>query len=359
MASKKAKAAKARRDRRGGNGASLRPAADRGRGPARQPARLLRRGDATPTTAPPARSGPPTCSRTRSCRRTCATASENLRAATDALREPEKKDSSTLRPAAPDRVRRRDPGARPERGPAQGRCSTSCSAPRRSSSTARRPPRRPRRRAPPPPEHARPQPNRRPGASSAASARAASSTRCARASPRAGSPARRSSGSPREAGVSRGLLHYYFGTKERLLVEVVRRDSEIRVSRLDAPLAAAAVCRRRPRRPRLQPPRPDRERARLLRPPLRALHRRAAATPRCGARWPSCSARREPRSPTALESKDAEGVISLRFGAEATVSYLFAIADGYAVQALSDPDRDHAAVLEAGREAARHLLVAD
>ena len=30
----------------------------------------------------------------------------------------------------------------------------------------------------------------------------------------------------REAGVSRGLLHYYFGTKERLLVEVVRRDAE-------------------------------------------------------------------------------------------------------------------------------------
>ena len=34
----------------------------------------------------------------------------------------------------------------------------------------------------------------------------------------------------REAGVSRGLLHYYFGTKERLLVEVVRRDAEIRGS---------------------------------------------------------------------------------------------------------------------------------
>src|SRR3954467_3282184 len=36
----------------------------------------------------------------------------------------------------------------------------------------------------------------------------------------------------REAGVSRGLLHYYFGTKERLLVEVVRRDTELRVARL-------------------------------------------------------------------------------------------------------------------------------
>src|SRR6476619_2615827 len=43
----------------------------------------------------------------------------------------------------------------------------------------------------------------------------------------------------REAGVSRGLLHYYFGTKERLLVEVVRRDSGIRVARLDEPLGAA------------------------------------------------------------------------------------------------------------------------
>src|SRR5690349_14487079 len=43
----------------------------------------------------------------------------------------------------------------------------------------------------------------------------------------------------REAGVSRGLLHYYFGTKERLLVEVVRRDTELRVARLDEMLAKA------------------------------------------------------------------------------------------------------------------------
>ena len=42
-----------------------------------------------------------------------------------------------------------------------------------------------------------------------------------------------------EAGVSRGLLHYYFGTKERLLVEVVRRDTELRVARLDEALAKA------------------------------------------------------------------------------------------------------------------------
>src|SRR3977135_395029 len=42
-----------------------------------------------------------------------------------------------------------------------------------------------------------------------------------------------------EAGVSRGLLHYYFGTKERLLVEVVRHDSDVRMRRLEDSLASA------------------------------------------------------------------------------------------------------------------------
>ena len=43
----------------------------------------------------------------------------------------------------------------------------------------------------------------------------------------------------REARVSRGLLHYYFGTKERLLAEVVRRDCELRMVALDEQLADA------------------------------------------------------------------------------------------------------------------------
>src|SRR5215213_8053016 len=42
----------------------------------------------------------------------------------------------------------------------------------------------------------------------------------------------------REAGVSRGLLHYYFGTKERLLAEVVRRDCDLRMKRLSETVAA-------------------------------------------------------------------------------------------------------------------------
>jgi AcrR family transcriptional regulator len=43
----------------------------------------------------------------------------------------------------------------------------------------------------------------------------------------------------REAGVSRGLLHYYFGSKERLLVEVAKRDSEVRFAAMAAQLERA------------------------------------------------------------------------------------------------------------------------
>src|SRR5438093_2606535 len=46
----------------------------------------------------------------------------------------------------------------------------------------------------------------------------------------------------RAAGVSRGLLHYYFGSKERLLVEVVRRHSEHRLELLDEQLGGARTA---------------------------------------------------------------------------------------------------------------------
>src|SRR4030088_1106876 len=46
----------------------------------------------------------------------------------------------------------------------------------------------------------------------------------------------------REAGVSRGLLHYYFGTKEQLLVEAVRRDCELRMEMLQSQLSQAQTA---------------------------------------------------------------------------------------------------------------------
>src|SRR5882757_2069254 len=46
----------------------------------------------------------------------------------------------------------------------------------------------------------------------------------------------------REAGVSRGLLHYYFRTKEQLLVEAVRRDCELRMELLERQLSSAKTA---------------------------------------------------------------------------------------------------------------------
>jgi hypothetical protein len=59
-----------------------------------------------------------------------------------------------------------------------------------------------------------------------------------------------------------------------------------------------------------------------------------------------------------LEAKEKEGVLSLQKDADAIVSFLFAVGDGFALQALSDPKRDIADALSVGTVAARHLFTA-
>jgi AcrR family transcriptional regulator len=159
----------------------------------------------------------------------------------------------------------------------------------------------------------------------------------------------------REAGVSRGLLHYYFGTKERLLAEVVRRDAEIRVARLDEPLAATKT--------------PDD----VLEVLLANLQESINEEPgfwilifelfTAGQRTSDIRKelgelfnRTRDHVAEILSAKESEGVVSLRFDVNAIVGYLFALADGIALQALSDPDRDQSGVIEASTAAARYLL---
>jgi len=160
----------------------------------------------------------------------------------------------------------------------------------------------------------------------------------------------------REAGVSRGLLHYYFGTKERLLVEVVRRDSEIRVERLDEPLRAAGTGEE------VLDVLVDNLLDLIDNEPgffvlLFELFSAGRRNPDIEREVAELFRKTRGSVAAALEAKQEDGVIALRFGAEPTVAYLFAIADGLAVQVISDPERDHDPVLEAGREAARHLLI--
>jgi AcrR family transcriptional regulator len=160
-----------------------------------------------------------------------------------------------------------------------------------------------------------------------------------------------------EAGVSRGLLHYYFGTKERLLVEVVRSDTEHRVARLDAPLAAAGSAEDVI----------DVLVSNLLdtienEPGVFALLFEVFSAGRRNEeiRREVADLFRRTRDHVAdvLDDKQKEGVVSLRFGARPTVSYLVAIADGIALQALSDPEHDHSDVIDAARFAAAALLSA-
>jgi AcrR family transcriptional regulator len=162
----------------------------------------------------------------------------------------------------------------------------------------------------------------------------------------------------REAGVSRGLLHYYFGTKERLLIEVVRRDSDLRIARLDEMLAEASTADA------------------VLDVLVKSLTDLIDNDPgfflllyelfSAGRRKPEIQHEvgqlfEATRSHVAkvLRIKEDEGILSLRFEAEAVVAYLLAVADGFALQALSDPSRDITPALTAGAASARYLLVSD
>jgi AcrR family transcriptional regulator len=159
----------------------------------------------------------------------------------------------------------------------------------------------------------------------------------------------------REAGVSRGLLHYYFGSKERLLVEVVRHDCEVRNRNMDERLAKAqsvdeildalvvgleefldddaggqAVIYEM-----LSASRHSEE----IRAELAELYRQ----------W------RE-RLAGWLRTKEREGVIRLQADAEAVASILFSLGDGFGIQVLADPDWDQQAAFDLGLVTARRLL---
>lgn len=159
----------------------------------------------------------------------------------------------------------------------------------------------------------------------------------------------------REAGVSRGLLHYYFGTKEALLVEVVRRDSEHRIARLDEPLGAASSADE------------------ILQVLVASLQDSISNEPEfwvlifelftAGRRNPDIErevgelfSRTRDHVAEILRDKEREGVLTLKSDADAVVGFLFAVADGLALQMLSEPGRDHTDTIAVGTAAARSLL---
>jgi AcrR family transcriptional regulator len=159
----------------------------------------------------------------------------------------------------------------------------------------------------------------------------------------------------REAGVSRGLLHYHFGTKEQLLVEVVRRESELRIQALEQQLAGAETAD---------------DFVDLLATALRdtvkedpdyvtvlfELFTLSLRNDEVAAELSALHRRVREHVGAVLAAKQSEGVLHLRAEPEAIADILFSLADGVAVRMLTEPDRDFSATVSAGIASVRALL---
>ncbi|MBV9604556.1 MAG: TetR family transcriptional regulator [Solirubrobacterales bacterium] len=157
-----------------------------------------------------------------------------------------------------------------------------------------------------------------------------------------------------EAGVSRGLLHYYFGTKEQLLIEVVRRECDVRTERLGEAIEAAddaedvldALVRS------FEDWLGDGPAPVMIYEMLTLAQRNeeiAAELTELGRRTRS-------HLGEALAGKRAAGILSLRVEPELAAMFLFALADGVIVRRLSEPELDIAPLTEQAIAAARAVL---
>jgi AcrR family transcriptional regulator len=162
----------------------------------------------------------------------------------------------------------------------------------------------------------------------------------------------------RAAGVSRGLLHYYFGSKERLLVEVVRHDTELRIATLERNLAPAdsldAVVEVLVTQVRSFLAEDPASQAVIYEMFSASRHNEEL-------RIEMAALYRQIRDhiAEALRQKHESGVLNLRDEPENVASVLLALGDGITMQLISDPDWDSDAAFELGVRTARFLLGSD
>ena len=159
----------------------------------------------------------------------------------------------------------------------------------------------------------------------------------------------------REAGVSRGLLHYYFGTKEQLLVEAVRRDCELRLEMLERQLSTAQTADDfiDLMAQNLQETVREDPYFVTLVFELFTLSRRNADI---AVEYAGLMRRTREQVAGMLAAAQREGVLRLHAEPEAVAEVLFSLGDGFALRMLSEPGRDFTATINAGIECARALL---
>jgi AcrR family transcriptional regulator len=159
----------------------------------------------------------------------------------------------------------------------------------------------------------------------------------------------------REAGVSRGLLHYYFGTKEQLLVEAVRRDCELRLERLQTALALADsadgfvhLMVQNLQQVVLEDP----DFFSLVFE-LFTLSRRNEDI---AEEYAGLIRETREQVGAVFAQAEREGLLRLRADPEAVAEILFSLADGFALRMLSEPERDFSEAIRAGMYASLSLL---
>jgi AcrR family transcriptional regulator len=158
-----------------------------------------------------------------------------------------------------------------------------------------------------------------------------------------------------KAEVSRGLLHYYFGTKERLLIEVIRRDTEYRVDALGAALRRAETV--------------DAVIAAFFDTFARTLSEQRGYvymvselfvagrhSPELARELGALYGRARSELAEILRQKERHGIVKLRFEAEAVVTQLTASGDGAIIPILTDPTFDPDPARETAEAVARFLL---
>ena len=159
----------------------------------------------------------------------------------------------------------------------------------------------------------------------------------------------------REAGVSRGLLHYYFGTKERLLAEVCRRDCDLRMAALDEQLAGATTAEQVFERLVVSLEEMIGGEPEFL-PLIFELFTLSRRNDELAAEFTELVTRTRDHFAALLAAKQDEGVIHLAASPEALADVLFALADGLAMRMLSEPERDWGPTIAASIIAVRPLL---
>jgi AcrR family transcriptional regulator len=157
----------------------------------------------------------------------------------------------------------------------------------------------------------------------------------------------------REAGVARGLVTYYYGTKDRLLAEVMDADARARLERRDELAGGAgslddlldgmqeALCDFLDNGAHVA---------------IQELGTLALRNAEIRARQARIRSSYRAALAAVLVDKQRQGIVALPADARDVAAVLIALGQGLATEALADPGWDRAAAVACARTVARRLL---